>query len=151
MRLVLAAMICGVLAGCSTPGPAFRGLPAVRMHQGGSVFDIRVRDSRAEAIRVNPRAAMRLSSVGVDAVQAIETVSGCRVDRLTGDQAQMVAYLDCGAGAPSPPRRAPSFDCEIDLYDDESGTIYCDPERPGHWPRVQPGYSSGIQGNRSSA
>ena len=132
MRLVLLFLICGALAGCDTPGTEFRGVPAVRIEQGGDVFDIRIRGLRAEAIRTNPRVAMRLPSVGTQAVQAIEMVSGCHVDQLTGDAAQMVAYLDCGRGAPSPPPRFPSFDCELDLYGDDTGVLYCDPLRPSY-------------------
>ena len=76
-----------LLAACNTPSPGFYGGEPVRMHLGGSTFDIRVKGRRAEAIRLNMEWAPRLSSVGEKAVLAIEKVSGCEVARLKGDAA----------------------------------------------------------------
>ena len=134
--VVISLVLC--LSGCGTPGPEFRGVPATRMEVGGSTFDIRVKGRRAEAIRQNPEWAMRLSSVAPRAFYAIEAVSGCRVRRLTGDQAQMVAYLDCGQGAPRPPFRLPELECEIDEVEDRQGVAHCAPGRPPIWPRPPP-------------
>jgi len=122
-----------LLAACDTPGSAFRDSPATRIRTGGSVFDIRVRDGRAEAIRLDGRWAPRLAAVGVPAVFAIETVSGCRVDRLRGDQARMVAALDCGN---CPPPAVPRGDlyCDVDLHDEDTGSAYCVPAGEA-WPQ----------------
>lgn len=103
------------LAGCNTPSPDFRGAPVTRVAVDGSVFDVRVAGSRAEAIRVNPQWAPRRSSVAPQAIAAMERASSCRVvrDSLAGDQAMMIAALDCGAGAPPPREAAPEIDCRI--------------------------------------
>lgn len=120
-------LILLVLGACGTPGPEFAGVAPVRVKLGASVFDIRVAGRRAEAIRLNPRPAMRLASVGVPAVLAIERVSGCRVDRLRGDQAMMRAALDCGAGAPEPRRRETYFECDAFDLDADGGALICYP------------------------
>ncbi|MEM6482791.1 MAG: hypothetical protein AAF681_13165, partial [Pseudomonadota bacterium] len=71
---------------------------------------------RAEAIRLNTRAARNLGDIGFQAVLAIEKVTECQVARLAGDQAVAVATLDCGSGAPARPPFPPVLDCEaIDL------------------------------------
>ncbi len=116
-----------VLGACGTPGPKFSGVAPVRVQVGASVFDIRVAGRRAEAIRLNPRPAMRLASVGVPAMLAIERVSGCRVDRLSGDQAMMWATLDCGAGALVPRQREPYLECDAFELDAGGGELICYP------------------------
>ncbi|MGK7651515.1 hypothetical protein ACSQ76_03505 [Roseovarius sp. B08] len=126
MRLPVLIPILAVAA-CATPGPEFSGVSPVRTKMGASVFDIRVAGRRAEAIRLNPQPAMRLSSVGVPAVLAIERVSGCRVDRLSGDQAMMRATLDCGAGAPAPKRRETYLECDAFELDADGGELICYP------------------------
>jgi len=112
MRYALTLLVLVALAGCGGPGPAFRDVPVTRVGFGEHVFDIRVKGRRAEAVRVPPGWAPRLAAVGPQAVFAIEQVSGCRVDRLTGDQAMMQATLDCGAGAPEPPIKRPNQECD---------------------------------------
>ena len=82
-----------LLTACNTPTPAFYGVDPVRIHLAGSTFDIRVKDRRAEAIRLNMEWAPRLSSVGEKAVLAIEKVSGCEVSRLKGDAALVEGRL----------------------------------------------------------
>lgn len=123
-RLLLSLLVLGA---CGTPSPEFSGISPVRIKMGASVFDIRVAGRRAEAIRLNPQPAMRLSSVGVPAVLAIERVSGCRVDRLSGDQAMMWATLDCGAGAPAPRRPETYLECDAFELDAEGGELICYP------------------------
>jgi len=135
MRIPACLLLIAALPACDTPGPAFRDVVPVRMHLGGSSFDIRVTDRQAEAIRLDPRWAPRLGAVGAPAVLAIEAVSGCRVARLRGDQARMVAALDCGGGPPPVPQRSKDLFCELDLHEDrETGTLYCLPARET-WPR----------------
>jgi len=75
MRFTISLALAAMVTACSAPAPGFRDRPAVRMDVSGHVFDIRVSSRRAEAIRLSPRWAPRLSSVGVPAVVAIETVS----------------------------------------------------------------------------
>ena len=123
-RLLLSLLVLGA---CGTPSPEFFGIAPVRIKMGASVFDIRVAGRRAEAIRLNAKPAMRLSSVGVPAVLAIERVSGCRVDRLRGDQALMWATLDCGAGAPVPRQREPHLECDAFDRDADGGELICYP------------------------
>lgn len=128
MRLVPPLLLLAALAACDTPGPGYSGVAPVRMHLGGSSFDIRVTGRRAEAIRVNAEWAPRLAAVGPQAVLAIERVSGCKVNRLTGDAARMVARLDCGAGPPPPPPSSGELFCDLDLHEDgETGSLYCVP------------------------
>lgn len=91
-----------LLAACDTPSRAYQGVPASRVSVDTSVFDIRVKDNRAEAIRVNAEWAPSLKSIEPRAVAAIEQASGCKVKRLRGDQAMMIADLKC-KGAQVPP------------------------------------------------
>jgi len=72
------------LAGCNTPGPHFRDLPATRISVDGSVFDIRVRGELAEAMRINPEYAPRFGPIKARAAFAFEAVSGCRLLRSWG-------------------------------------------------------------------
>lgn len=65
----------------------------------GSVFDVRVRDELAEALRVNVEYAPRLGLVGNRASLAMAKVSGCRVTQVRGDQAVATGLLDCGGKA----------------------------------------------------
>jgi len=117
-----------LLTACNTPSPGFYGVEPVRMHLGGSTFDIRVKGRRAEAIRLNMEWAPRLASVGDKAVLAIEKVSGCEVARLKGDAALVEARLDCGSGPPPPRPPSGELFCEMDLHETgETGSLYCVP------------------------
>ena len=117
----------GLLAGCDMPGADYRGVETTRVSVAGSVFDVRVKGLRAEAVRVNTRWAPNRESVAVSAVAAIEGVSGCEVAGLDGDQAMITARLDCGSGAPPPRRVAPYYECEIDYVIDGFGEMICYP------------------------
>jgi hypothetical protein len=111
MRLV---PILFLLGACAAPGPYFRGLPVVQVNVNGSTFDVRVRDGLGEAIRTNTQYAPRLGLLEGKARAAIELASGCRVEKIKGDQAQTLATLDCGSGAPrwaTPAAR--DFDCLV--------------------------------------
>ena len=87
--------IPALLLGCDMPSPAYRGIAAERVTVEKSVFDVRVSGNKAEAIRLNAEYAPRPSAVAPRAVIAIEQVSGCKVKKLTGDQAQFFARLKC--------------------------------------------------------
>ena len=100
----LSVLTVFLLAACDTPSTPFRGVPVQRIIVDQSTFDVRVLDRRAEAIRLNGEWAPRLAAVEPRARIAIETVSGCKVRRLRGDQAMMIADLKCSnEPVPLPP------------------------------------------------
>jgi hypothetical protein len=133
MRLALILML--LLAACNTPSPGFRGVAPVRVTVGPSVFDVRVRDSQAEAIRLNTEYAPRMGPIGPRATLAIEQVSGCTVRRLGGDQAMIRASLNCGRKGtrPTPPSVPTSYSCAVITRPADSGPgsrieeVICDP------------------------
>jgi hypothetical protein len=106
MRIPVLALF--LLAACNTPPLGFQGIPATTVIIDGSVFDIRVRDSRASAIRTNREWAPRLEFVEHKARIAIERVSGCKVAQLVGDAASMLASLSCD-GRPAPDISGPDL------------------------------------------
>ena len=106
MRMVLILLL---LAACNTPGPHFRGVPAVRVAVSGSVFDVRIREDLGEAIRVNAQYAPRFGPIAGRAKAAIASVSGCDVYEILGDQTYALGKLDCGKGRQAEPYRAPTY------------------------------------------
>ena len=98
MRLPVGLACLLFLAGCNTPGPAYRGLAVQRVVVEGSVFDVRRRGLTAQAIRVNPQYAPRFGPIRDRAARAMTLASGCRVISITGDQALAIGRLDCGKG-----------------------------------------------------
>jgi hypothetical protein len=119
MKRLIALLCVSLLVACDTPSPGFRGIDPVRITIGKSTFDVRVKENRAEAVRLNAEWAPRMEAVAPRAVAAIEKVSGCKVRKLDGDQALILARLKCGKGAeaiaPVPERI--EYDCDIDdLY-----------------------------------
>lgn len=123
---VLAASLFS--SACGVPGADFAGAAPERVSVGRSVFDVRVRGLEAEAIRRNAEWAPRPAAVAPRALAAIEAASGCTVVRLRGDQARMLAALDCGTGPPPSPPPWTAMDCELDLYPDgRAGALYCAP------------------------
>ena len=103
--------LCFGLAACNTAGPHFRGLPATRVTVEGSVFDVRVRDDLAEAMRVNMQYAPRFGPIRERAGIAMAKVSGCKVKEVRGDQALATGLLDCGRGAPRDRIAPAALDC----------------------------------------
>jgi hypothetical protein len=99
----------------------------MRVAVGQSVFDVRVDGLWAQAIRLTPEWAPRPAAVIPRAVAAMEGVSGCRVARLGGDQAVMVAQLDCGMGAAPPP--PPGFTCQVEKLGHGEADLICLPRR----------------------
>lgn len=98
MRLASAFCLGGlaVLTACgAAPGPDYAGLSMTRVSIEGSDFDIRVKGTKAQAIRVNSRYAPRLGPIGAQAAFAIQQVSGCAVTRIKGDAAVLVGTLRC--------------------------------------------------------
>lgn len=98
MRLLTLLHVLLLLAACNTPGPHFRGLTATRVMVEGSVFDVRLRDELAEAVRLNVEYAPRFGPVRDRAAAAMAAVSGCRVTDVLGDQALATGRLDCSSG-----------------------------------------------------
>jgi len=96
MKVLFVVLWAFVLVACNTPSPEFRGVEPVRILVGKSTFDVRVKSLRAEAIRINSEWAPRSDEVFGRATEAIEAVSGCRVRKIVGDQALMIARLSCG-------------------------------------------------------
>lgn len=90
------------LSSCGMPGPRHLGAAPVRLEEGGMRFDIRVRNSRAEAIRTNAMWLPRMNDVARNGGLAIERATGCKVAWLRGDPAVLLAGLDCGNGRPVP-------------------------------------------------
>lgn len=131
MYLIRVIALAGLLAlpGCNMPGPAFRGIDPVRVTVGKSTFDVRVDGLRAQAIRLNMEWAPGRDAVAPRAVAAIEQVSGCSVSRLDGDQAVIVAGLDCGGGAPPVPPEPASLACEVVFIGGAEADLFCDPLR----------------------
>ena len=95
MRYVALMIFCTALAACNTPSIGFRGIDPVTLTVEGSTFDVRMNGTVAEAIRTNMQYAPRMGPIGGRASVAIEQVSGCKVKRFGGDQAVIVAELDC--------------------------------------------------------
>lgn len=83
------------LAACSGGTPYFRDLPATRVAVNGSVFDVRVRNELAEAVRVNAQYAPRLGPIRDRAALAMEHVSGCPLLDVLGDAAVTIGVLGC--------------------------------------------------------
>ena len=83
------------LAACNTPTENFRGIVPMRVTVDGSTFDIRRRGDLAEAIRVNMEYAPHLGPIEGRAARAMAQATGCRVIRVTGDQALLLGRLDC--------------------------------------------------------
>jgi len=98
MRWLLISMM--LLAGCDTPSPHFRGIQATRVEVDDSVFDVRVRDNLAEAIRINPEYAPRFGPIRARAELAMTQVSGCEVIDVLGDQALATGVLACQGRPP---------------------------------------------------
>jgi hypothetical protein len=101
------------LVACNTPSPHFRGSPVTRVTVDGSVFDVRVRDNLAEALRVNPQYAPRFGPIRGRAGFAMAQVSGCRILEVRGDQALATGILACEGRPPDwiVPTAAVSYSC----------------------------------------
>lgn len=122
-----------LVAACNTASPGFRGVAPVRVTVAPSVFDVRVKDGQAEAIRINAEYAPRMGPIAPRAAIAIEQVSGCKIRRLGGDQAMIRASLNCGGRNAAPPPVPPSYSCAVLTRPANGGAgasireIICDP------------------------
>lgn len=116
------------------PSPGFRGVAPTRVTVEGSTFDVRVQDSKAEAMRMNMQYAPRFGVMQSRAALAMEQVSGCKVSTVTGDQALAFGKLKCKGKQMPPPAIGPiALDCvpvrgsEIKEVGQVRLDIECDP------------------------
>lgn len=104
MKRRTSAALIGVtfLAACNTPPLGFAGVDPVRVDIEQSSFDVRVKDGRAHALRVNAEFAPNINFVGPRAARAIEEASGCNVVQgsMAGDAIFFTADLDCNVIVP---------------------------------------------------
>jgi len=93
-----------VLAGCNTPPLGFAGSTPERVTVGQSTFDVRIKEDRAHALRINREFAPNIAFVAGRASKAIAQVSGCTVvpGSLVGDPIFITADLDCATAPASP-------------------------------------------------
>ncbi len=86
-----------LLAACDSPSPAMMGETSVHVRSGGMDFSVRIRGTRAEAIRTNMTWNPGIGQIYPHARLAMEQVSGCTVveSTLRGDTNVMRADLDC--------------------------------------------------------
>ena len=117
----LCFLFCLGLSACNMPSPGFRGIPPTRIAVDGSVFDVRINGTKAEAMRVNPQYAPRFGIIAARAERAMAQVSGCDVTRVTGDQALAFGRLRCKPGARPRPPVYPSAERQV--------VIECEPVR----------------------
>ncbi|KXF91684.1 hypothetical protein AT574_05800 [Phaeobacter inhibens] len=97
-RSIFMFLLAVLPAACDTASPHFRGQAVQRIKVESSVFEVRLRGSLAEAVRVNPQYAPRLGPIRKRAQRAMELASGCPVRDVLGDQAVLVGRLNCGSG-----------------------------------------------------
>ncbi len=94
MRQVLLTSLV-LLAACDGPTPHFAGIAPVMVTMDGSTFAVRRRADLAEAVRTNSQYAPRMGPIANRAARAITQVTGCKVRDVRGDQAVVLARLDC--------------------------------------------------------
>ena len=90
-----AILVLTVLAGCDSPGFGFSAAEVTRIDAGGHAFSLRRSGNVVQAIRTNFVRRPDINLIGRDAELAIERTYGCRVTKMRGDVALMVAQLDC--------------------------------------------------------
>lgn len=95
---LLPLLLMPLLTACDSPAPAMMGADATRISIENVDFTVRIRGTRAEAIRTNMMPNPSIGAIYPRALQAIEQASGCTVieHSLRGDVAVMRADLDCG-------------------------------------------------------
>lgn len=94
-RLIFITLCAATLSACNAPSREFRDAPVTRVTVDGSVFDVRLRGTRAEAMRVNAQYAPRFGPIRGRAGRAMALASGCEVTDVYGDQALAFGVLDC--------------------------------------------------------
>ncbi|MBE0414558.1 hypothetical protein [Yoonia sp.] len=94
---IYSLLVLGAMAACNTPPVGFAGVEPVRVTVGQSVFDVRVKNTRAHALRVNSEFALNFGAVAPRALIAIKQVSGCQIvdGSLMGDAVFITADLLC--------------------------------------------------------
>ena len=95
MRFLQTVLFLTLLTACDTPTLEFSGVPPNRVVVDGSTFDVRVLGTTAQALRLNMELAPNGRKVFPKAKKAIEQVSGCAAETLSGDAALIHADLKC--------------------------------------------------------
>lgn len=89
-------MVFFLCAACgASTVPQLRGLPPQTVTIEGSVFDIRMRGTKAEAIRTNFEFPAKYGPIRRKAITAIESLTLCKVGKTRGDPSVVIAELDC--------------------------------------------------------
>lgn len=104
MRMHLSILMFFLLVNCDTAGLKHQGVAPLREEVDGWIFDIRVRDSYAEAIRRNSSWQPRMQTIADAGGEAIQRATGCRVAWLQGDPSVLLAGIECGPERPAPRR-----------------------------------------------
>lgn len=96
-RALVLLMFLTVMNGCNTPSIGFSQIEPRSITLGANTFDVRVKEDRAEALRMDAMYGTPLAVQTQIAVQAIEEVTGCEVlpQSITGDPAMVQATIDC--------------------------------------------------------
>lgn len=96
MKLVFSFMVFSLCAACgASTVPQLRRAPPQTVTVDGSVFDIRMRGTKAEAIRTNFEFPAKYGPIRRKAITAIETLTPCKVGKTLGDPSVVIAELDC--------------------------------------------------------
>ena len=96
MRIAI-VLIGLALTGCNTPEAFFKYDAKREIEVGENRFIVYHNRSAAQAVRLNTTALWKLKQVELDAIQAIEAVTGCEVrpNSFDGDPALIKVKLKC--------------------------------------------------------
>ncbi|WP_371225535.1 hypothetical protein [Roseovarius sp. 2305UL8-3] len=126
MRILYCLSGILMLGACEMTSPDYAGIKATRVTVLGSVFDVRRRGDRAQAVRMNPEGLSRYDAAMTRAVIAIEQVTECDVIRVAGDPSAAEARLDCGPGSRLA-RQPVEYDCDAYEVYDGLYQVECEP------------------------
>ena len=83
------------LTGCNTASGYFGQSSVTQFEVEGSIFDIRVRDEAALAVRVSAEFMPEGVEIRQKAQVAIQKVTGCQVEYVLGDNNIILGLMDC--------------------------------------------------------
>jgi hypothetical protein len=97
IRVGLTIILVIGLAGCDTPSPAFKGVPAQIVTVEPSVFEVRRLGTQVELLRTNTEYAPTFASIIPRASRAVLIATGCtpRPQSWAGEQTLMQVEIDC--------------------------------------------------------
>lgn len=95
MSRLIVILLC--LSACTSPSPEFRAANSKSVSIGGDEITVFVVPGKAQAIRTNYRNRKQRVDAVFRLVQAIETVTNCKVKRssIKGDSVLITASLNC--------------------------------------------------------